>query len=434
MVVDKNKLLKESKTFCMFPWMHIYSNPDGTTWPCCNTEPEVINESLENKTLEEIFVSEKWNQLRLDMLEGKENPACRKCYAVEKAGGASYRSYANKDFGNNIDLVDNTLQDGSLESVQFKYIDIRFSNQCNQACATCGPEFSTYWQKLLIDNDRFFDKFKKFYRLSNHSKENIFEQLKPHFPTAQEIYFAGGEPLIMDEHYQILNHLIDIKANDTVKLRYNSNCSNFYYKKSSVINLWNKFKYVKLGASVDAVEDVAELIRFGTNFKTLSSNLKEALTCENLILQYDTVVSVLNIDHLPYMYDYLLENDLVNKQTWFTLNLAFTPLPFSLTSLIPKYKEKYSKKILDYADSLENRKVKNIGTSAKEFLINQLRAIPNFMYGSDTWEKDEKWYGLHALVGWTIRDHQAFENLIPDVYDMAFNIANRYDRNGNRIS
>jgi hypothetical protein len=56
------------------------------------------------------------------------------------------------------------------------------------------------------------------------------------------------------------------------------------------------------------------------------------------------------------------------------------------------------------------------------------------MYGSDTWEKDEKWYGLHALVGWTIRDHQAFENLIPDVYDMAFNIANRYDRNGNRIS
>ena len=34
MEFDKNKL-KESKTFCLAPWLSIHTWPDGKTYPCC---------------------------------------------------------------------------------------------------------------------------------------------------------------------------------------------------------------------------------------------------------------------------------------------------------------------------------------------------------------------------------------------------------------
>jgi hypothetical protein len=39
----------------------------------------------------------------------------------------------------------------------------------------------------------------------------VLRELDPLFESVEEIYFAGGEPLIMDEHYYILDKLIEFK-------------------------------------------------------------------------------------------------------------------------------------------------------------------------------------------------------------------------------
>ena len=31
-------LLKDSKTFCIYPWIHLHAYPTGEAYPCCHAE------------------------------------------------------------------------------------------------------------------------------------------------------------------------------------------------------------------------------------------------------------------------------------------------------------------------------------------------------------------------------------------------------------
>ena len=66
-----------SKTFCIYPWIHQYVGPDGEVKPCCIYQPN--NSGLGNikkNSLKEIWNNDPTKQLRLDMLNGVEIPAC----------------------------------------------------------------------------------------------------------------------------------------------------------------------------------------------------------------------------------------------------------------------------------------------------------------------------------------------------------------------
>lgn len=411
---SKDYLLKESKSFCMFPWIHLYANPDGSAFPCCTAEQDKIKESTKDKTLNEIFNSTSWKQLRLDMLNEVKNDACRRCHEVEDAGGFSYRSYANNDFKKFIDIVDNTNKDGSLDNPQYKFIDIRFSNHCNFACSTCGPVFSTAWVKKVKEYQKTDPEWISpgYIKIENNTKKSIIDQLKPHFFEAEEIYFAGGEPLIMDEHYQILQYLSDNSIND-LRLRYNSNLSNLNYKKENIIQKWKDIREVKIGASIDGVKDVSELIRHGTDWNTIEKNMIEILPHKNISLNVDTVVSILNISHLPEMYNYLFDNNLLNERSWLTTNIAFTPIPYSLTSLPIEYKNQFANIIKNYITELENKKTPLI-EPAKQSLIYSLKSVVQFMYSKDTFQEED----LPTLLKWTIFDNEKFKNVLPDIFKL----------------
>ena len=404
----------------MFPWIHLYANPDGSAFPCCTAEQDKIKQSTKDKTIDEIFNSDEWKTLRTDMLNGVKNEACRRCHAVDDAGGFSYRSYANNDFGKFIDVVDKTKEDGFVEDPEYKFIDIRFSNHCNFSCSTCGPVFSTAWGKKVREYQKadptWYDP--GFNKIENNTKKNIFEQLKSHFFTAEEIYFAGGEPLIMDEHYQILNFLNENNITD-LRLRYNSNLSRLDYKRENVVHKWKKIREVKIGASIDGVLDVAELIRHGTIWPNIENNMREILPHENISLNIDTVVSFLNISHLPEMYNYLFEHGLVNDRSWLTTNIAFTPIAFSLTSLPDSYKQKYELIIREYIEELRH-KTTPLSLPAKKSLMKSLESVINFMNSKNTLQQDD----LVKLVNWSIFDKEKLKTVLPDVHKLAEEIKN----------
>ena len=106
---------------------------------------------------------------------------------------------------------------------------------------------------------------------SNDSLYNQFK--KPHFKNIKVFYFAGGEPLMTDKHYEILEHLIET-GNTKVTLEYNSNVSRLKYKNKSIIDLWNKFENVTVSASLDSWGSRAEYIREGTDWDKVESNLQ----------------------------------------------------------------------------------------------------------------------------------------------------------------
>ena len=220
MTVKEKKLLTENKSFCMLPWMHLHAFPDGRAYPCCFAQDQYPVGDLNKNSMAEVFNNDKMKKLRKNMLNGITNKECTKCYDQEKSGFFSLRYSSNKHFGHNIGLVDSTQPDGTADFVM-KYWDIRFSNLCNMACRSCGTWFSSNWyedHKKLTGAPPPHAKIMKVGRSTN----DMWEQMLESFDYAEQFYFAGGEPLIMEEHYRILKEL-DKRKMYHVRLQYNTN-------------------------------------------------------------------------------------------------------------------------------------------------------------------------------------------------------------------
>ena len=193
--MDKDFLLNGSKTFCMFPWVHLNIVPNGNVYPCCvGVSSDPLGKITDDVKFDDIINNENFKELRNNMLADIPSNACTSCYDLEKFGN-SFRKYANESFGHLIDeALDNTDSDGTLHDFKMRYCDVRFKNICNFKCRTCGPDYSSSW---ALEENRHMGTKHKIYDLSTNT--NILEEFLNHIPNVELVYFAGGEPLITDE-------------------------------------------------------------------------------------------------------------------------------------------------------------------------------------------------------------------------------------------
>lgn len=330
--MDKEHLLKNSKTFCMFPWLHLNVTPFGNVYPCCSSDYTEPFANVQNQSLVEIFNNDKMKQLRLNMLADKKSNICNYCYKHEESSPFSFRTYGIEHFGKDFDeLVTQTKEDGTMPEFNMKYFDIRFSNICNFKCRTCGSEFSSQWAQETKQHE----KVSRNYKIINHADESgkLLEEIKQQVPHMELAYFAGGEPLITDEHYLLLEEMIRTGANKNITLRYNTNMSNFKYKKYNILDLWSRFKRVEISASIDHYGERAEYIRHGTDWGIVESNLKIIRDLDYIDYQYNTVLSVFNYTTLSDFYNYLIDQNLLRKKDMVSIYRAITPPYYSATSL-----------------------------------------------------------------------------------------------------
>jgi radical SAM protein with 4Fe4S-binding SPASM domain len=344
MTPKQKELLIESEAFCMLPWMHIHAFPDGRAYPCCFALDQYPVGDLNKDSMETVFNSKGMKKMRLNMLDDKPSRQCTKCYDQEKSGFFSLRLSSNKHFGHNISMVDNTQSDGSTDFV-IKYWDIRFSNLCNMACRSCGTWFSSNWYE---DHKKLTGK------PPNHAKimrvgrtaDDIWEQMLKQFDHVEQFYFAGGEPLIMEEHYRILKEL-DKRKMYHVRLIYNTNFSKLKFKDLDVLELWNKFDSVSVGASVDAEGKRGEFMRKGTVWKDTVANRKKMLeVCPQVDFYISSTVGLINALHIVDFHRNWVDQGLLKPQD-FNFNLLQYPF-WQRIDLLPdaykqKVKEKYEK-------------------------------------------------------------------------------------------
>ena len=296
MTEKEKKLLTENKSFCMLPWMHLHAFPDGRAYPCCFAQDKYPVGDLNKNSLEEVFNNDKMKKLRKNMLNGITNKECVKCYDQEKSGFFSLRFSSNKHFGHNIGLTDATKSDGSVDFV-IKYWDIRFSNLCNFACRCCGRLFSSNWYEDHIKVTGSPPNHAKIMRVGRTAND-IWEQMLEQFDHVEQFYFAGGEPLIMEEHYRILKEL-DKRKMYHVRLIYNTNFSRLKFKDLEVLELWNKFDSVSVGASLDAEGKRGELMRTGTKWDQTVANRKRMLEiCPQVDFYISATVGLINSLHI----------------------------------------------------------------------------------------------------------------------------------------
>lgn len=296
-----------SDTFCILPWIHIYANPDGSVLPCCIAEHHEHMGNVQTQSLYEIWNGEEFKEMRRNMMAGYKCKQCTACYKVEEVGLQSFRQGRNKKYSHYIPLVDNTYGDGSLDEITLRYFDIRWSNICNFKCRSCS---GTYSSSLAKEEGR--DNV--FIYAGGKDNDRLYDQFQPYFKDIEEFYFAGGEPLLTDKHYEILEHLISIGKTD-VRLSYNTNLSVLKYKKKSVLDLWKHFSNISVEASLDSWGSRAEYIREGTDWEVIENNIRQIQKeTPHVKLQFHSVVSVFNIATLDSFLEYMVSNLMIRKE------------------------------------------------------------------------------------------------------------------------
>lgn len=302
---QKQELLHSSPVFCMAPFTSLHINIEGKVFPCCNSAgflEEKLGNLQENTSLEVIWNSEKIKQLRLNMLMDKAPVMCAVCRQDEHFKKVSLRQIVNTEYAQYFERIHEILPDGTLPHSKVLFLDIRFSNLCNFSCRICSHYFSSRW----------FDEAKNLHLLAHNGNrisyaasdmETFMQQVKNLLPFIEKIHFAGGEPLISAEHYEVLLHLIQLKRTD-VQLSYNTNFSVLSFKNHSLTELWKQFKHVQISASLDGMGKRAELMRKGQIWHEAETHRQKLLLeCPHIDFAVNSAVSILNIWHLPHFYE-----------------------------------------------------------------------------------------------------------------------------------
>lgn len=405
--MNKDFLLNESKVFCMFPWTHLNVTPRGEIYPCCTTSYEGSISNTKTTTLKQAFNSESMKKLRLNMLNEVPTDYCNFCYKHEEAGPHSFRKYSIDNFGQHFDdLVTATQDDGSMDEFKMLYFDIRFRNICNFKCRTCGSDFSSQWaaeERLLPGREKYPILFQ-----ADDGKGTLIEEVLEHIDHIEIAYFAGGEPLITDEHYIMLEEMIRRGKTDKV-LRYNTNASNIKFKNYDIIDLWRHFRKIELSCSIDHVGERAEWIRHGTNWGEVESNLKAFRELDFVNFQINTVFSLFNYLTLSEFYNYLKEKHLIRTDDWHTtLYLAVNPLYYSATSLPNNLKLIAETKARQFIESNGSQFPK----------LNEIVADAiNFARADDTWSKGKEDFFRHTRYLDRIRNEDFFKTF-PELIEL----------------
>ncbi len=324
------------------PWIHLHVGNHGKVNACCVANINYGN--INDQSLEEIWNGEAVQTIREEFAKGEIDKRCHHCIQREAAGAKSIRQETFEKFPNL-----NVLEDEIKAPI---YFDIRFSNVCNFRCRTCYHGASSKWyqdakqlgtqvtEKAIIKNINDFDTF--------------IQKCGPALLQAQELYFAGGEPLVTEEHYLLLDWLIKNKSTKA-RLRYNTNFSKLLFKDHDILKYWAQFPQVEILASIDASHELGEYIRKEMSWNTIVENREKIRSLDHITFKLSPTVSVMNVAHLPDLYKEALDLKMINPVELY-INLLEFPAYFNIQILPKDVKKQIQKKYEAFFCWLEKEK------------------------------------------------------------------------------
>ena len=345
-------------TICAIPWTHLNIIPRGKVYPCCmTTDFTGFAGDLNTQTIEEVWNSDYMKDIRVKMINGEEPSMCSRCFESEKSSGLSTRINHNRYFQTKLEEIPIiTKPDGHVDKVDLRYWDFRFSNLCNYKCRTCGPEYSSSWipdaRELGWMDEKRNDKV---IGIESVDESTNVDFLKKYVDVVEKVYFAGGEPLLMDEHWQILDMLDQSERYDVI-LTYNTNLSKLTYKNKNVLDYWKKWgRRIWLWPSIDEIDERAELIRAGTNWKNVEDNLRAVVELD-IHVKPSMTVSAMNVHRIPEVVNRLVDIGVIRESDEYWQNFSFNVLEFGPhyhVSILPdatrlKIRDKLETFISDY--------------------------------------------------------------------------------------
>jgi organic radical activating enzyme len=331
-------------------------------------------------TLEQIWQDQPMQDLRQAMLTETPHAACTRCYEQEQSGFFSGRRSANKHHGHHIKKLDRN-------PFEMTYWDIRFSNLCNLKCRSCGHIFSSQWyqdQAKLAGPE--WKARNTVLNYAGRTETDMWSQLEPHLDYVEQIYFAGGEPLLMEEHYRILDELVR-RGRFDVRLIYNTNFTHTDLKGRSVFEYWRQFDSVAVGASLDDMGARGEYIRKGTDWAVVEQNRRDMMViCPRVDFYISPTLSIMNALHLPDFHRAWVEQGLIRAQD-LNVNILQDPAHYRIDIATAEYKQQLREKFLQHIEWLRPQDSLQRATTGFESAITFMDATDNTQLIDTFWRK-----------------------------------------------
>lgn len=319
---------KFSNTACGFVWSGVSTDTMGRLRPCCTINSPLTDSAGEPYKIDRVGDFERfWNsstmqEIRKAGLENKWHKLCFKCQEQEEGGSFSQRMIYGYLLPKNINAIP-----------KVRVFNLLLSNKCNMKCRMCGPknshligrESQAHGLSELWGNDVWGnDQTSTYSNPVSIDDAAMIELIEAYHSTIEEIQFAGGEPFLSDTQHMILKKLIELGVSDKITITYNTNgtipIDNYY-------PLWAKFKRVSIAVSLEGVGELANYIRYPTNWNNIERVMRtiDDMNTSTIKTKVNCLVQALNVLRI----DELIE--------WTSQFKNICPIPIFSTLVLPKH-------------------------------------------------------------------------------------------------
>ena len=298
--------------FCVLPWISLEASPIGTVRPCCLADDELVSDTGEKFNLltadfAAIQNSKSMRALREQFLVGKKPQTCRKCWNEERAGRTSKRMHTldrMKHMG--------VTSEWTLDAKPLMFLDLKLGNICNLKCRICGSWSSSQFAVEELNGITAEDKKTSFpYQMLRagawpRENEQFWKEIDACLGDIRYIEFTGGEPFLIDQHFDMLQGMVDRGIAHQVEIHYNTNGTTW---PSRGPDIWQHFKIVEVAFSIDDLGVRFDYQRTNADWvavlDTLASFYLLRETMHNLRLQCCSTVNVFNVRYIDQLAEWI---------------------------------------------------------------------------------------------------------------------------------
>ena len=294
--------------FCVLPWISLEASPIGTVRPCCLADDELVDDegnkfSLLTADFADIQNSASMRGLREQFLAGEQPQTCRKCWNEERSGRTSKRMHT-------LDRMKHMgiTSDWTADAKPLMFLDLKLGNICNLKCRICGAWSSSQFATEEI-NQLPREKQKQSFpyqmlRAGAWPRENksFWNEIDQCLNDIRYIEFTGGEPFMIDQHFDMLQGIVDRGIAHQVEIHYNTNGTQWPDRGPDI---WKHFKTVEVAFSIDDVGERFEYQRTNADWAVVLDTitsfqyLRDQLP--NLRLQCCSTVNVFNVRYIDQL-------------------------------------------------------------------------------------------------------------------------------------
>jgi MoaA/NifB/PqqE/SkfB family radical SAM enzyme len=303
--------------FCVLPWISLETSPIGTVRPCCLAEDEITDNAgekfdLNSASFAGIQNSNYMQDLRQQFLDQKQPSTCRKCWREERSGRTSKRMHT-------LDRLKHMLpqQDWTLDAKPLMFLDLKLGNICNLKCRICGSWSSSTFAaeelaQLHPDEDKKSNHHYLMLKQGAWPRENtqFWSEIEQVVNQIRYIEFTGGEPFMIQEHFDMLQGLVDRGIAGQIEIHYNTNGTQWPEQGEAI---WRHFKTVEIAFSIDDVGARFEYQRSNAVWTEVESNLTRFKQLRarnaNIQLQVCTTVNVFNVFYLEEVANWIEQQE-----------------------------------------------------------------------------------------------------------------------------